>query len=189
MMKGQNAILSAELGASSNISHLTFGVPLPQNVDYDMDLVGKVNQMMMNDAGIVGTIVFLKNAAMIWLGWGAVDCHGVSGSVEGQGIPVMGSLVVGFPRTKYKGFGDGEVSCSQLVGGDSEDQILGWQMAGRLSQQFGYPIFVSCGLFESDPPEWMKGLDKGALAQRAAAMAERKVKEILKERRAGIQEK
>ena len=93
----------------------------------------------------------------------------------------MGSVVVGFPRTQYKGSGSGEPACSQLLGGDSEDQILGWQMAGRLSQQLGYPIFVSCALFAADPPEWMAGLDKAVITQRGAAMAERKVRQLLKE--------
>jgi hypothetical protein len=95
----------------------------------------------------------------------------------------MGQLTVAFPRTKYQGAfsGTGESSCSTLTGGHSDDQVLGWQMASRLSQKLGYPIFVSCALFASDPPEWMAGLDKATATQRAAALAERKVRQILKE--------
>lgn len=175
--------LSKELGSSSNMQQLTFGVALPQSVGHETDLPEPVRQLM-GDAGIVGSILLLKNSAMIWLGWGHVDTRSGSTTVEGRGIPNMGSVVVGFPRTKYKGVGNGEASCSQLVGGDSEDSILGWQMAGRLSQQLGYPIFVSCALFASDPQDWMAGLDKHAVTQRAAALAERKVRQLLKEQAA-----
>jgi Proteasome assembly chaperone 4 len=173
-------IVSKELGPSSNIYQLTFGVALPQSVGHETNIPEPIHHMM-NDAGIVGSILVLKNAAMIWLGWGHVDSRSSSTTVEGRGIPSMGSVVVGFPRTQYKGSGSGEAACSQLLGGDSEDQILGWQMAGRLSQQLGYPIFVSCALFAADPPEWMAGLDKAVIAQRGAAMAERKVRQLLKE--------
>lgn len=172
--------LSKELGPSSNIYQLTFGVALPQSVGHDANLPEPILHLM-DDAGIVGSILVLKNAAMIWLGWGHVDSRGGSAGIEGRGIPSMGSLVVGFPRTQYKGSGSGEASCSQLLGGDSEDQILGWQMAGRLSQQLGFPIFVSCALFAADPPQWMAGLDKEAITHRGAAMAERKARQLLKD--------
>jgi hypothetical protein len=184
--------LSKEIEASnsnSNIQQLTFGVSLPQDVAHDplSNLPAPVRQMM-GDAGIVGSILLLKNASMVWLGWGNVDTRstGADGesTIEGRGIPNMGQMTVAFPRTKYQGAfsGTGESSCSTLIGGDSEDQVLGWQMASRLSQKLGYPIFVSCALFASDPPEWMAGLDKATATQRAAALAERKVCQILKER-------
>ena len=173
-------MLSKELGPSSNMYQLTFGVALPQSVGHDASLPEPILHLL-DDAGIVGSILVLKNAAMIWLGWGHVDSRGGSTAVEGRGIPSMGSLVVGFPRTQYKGSGSGEASSSQLLGGDSEDQILGWQMSGRLSQQLGFPIFVSCALFAAEPPHWMAGLDKEAITHRGAAMAERKARQLLKE--------
>ena len=67
-----------------------------------------------------------------------------------KGTPTMGQLVVAMPRTSYKGaFGtnDREASCSQLIGSVSnEDQMLGNQMASRLSTKSGMAIFVSCQL-------------------------------------------
>lgn len=183
--------LSREIEVSSsnrNIQQLSFGVSLPQDVAHDplSNLPAPVRQMM-GDAGIVGSIVLLKNASMVWLGWGNVDTRNAGAdseaTVEGRGIPNMGQMTVAFPRSKYQGAfsGTGESSCSTLIGGDSEDQVLGWQMASRLSQKLGYPIFVTCALFASDPPEWMAGLDKATATQRAAALAERKVRQILKE--------
>ena len=176
----ETTILSKECGISTNIKQFNFAVALPQSVGHETKLPDPILQMM-GDAGIVGSVLILKNAAMIWLGWGHIDSSGGSTTVEGRGIPTMGAMVVGFPRTQYKGLGDGEASCSQLVGGDSEDQMLGWQMAARLSRQLGYPIFVSCSLFESETHEWMAGLDKASVAQLAAALAERKVRGLLKE--------
>eukprot|EP00545_Synedropsis_sp_CCMP1620_P007996 CAMPEP_0119029474 /NCGR_PEP_ID=MMETSP1176-20130426/40539_1 /TAXON_ID=265551 /ORGANISM="Synedropsis recta cf, Strain CCMP1620" /LENGTH=212 /DNA_ID=CAMNT_0006985819 /DNA_START=41 /DNA_END=679 /DNA_ORIENTATION=+ len=189
--------VSKELDSSNNnIRQLTFGVPLPNDVAHDplSDLPAPVRSLM-GDAGIVGSVLLLKNSAMIWLGWGNIDTRTTttttttstdgddSTAVEGRGVPNMGQMTVAFPRTKYQGAfsGAGESSCSALVGGDSEDQVLGWQMASRLSQKLGYPIFVSCALFASDPPEWMAGLDKAMATQRAAALAERKVRQILKD--------
>ena len=180
----ETTIVSKDLGISTNIKQFTFAVALPQGVGHETNLPDPILQMI-GDAGIVGSVLVLNNAAMIWLGWGHVDSRNGSTTVEGRGIPTMGSMVVGFPRTQYKGVGDGEASCSQLVGGDSEDQMLGWQMAARLSQQLGYPIFVSCSLFESETQPWMAGLDKASVAQVAAAMAERKVRQLLKEQNIG----
>ncbi len=176
----KTTILCNELEINTNIKQFTFAVALPQSVGHETNHQDPILQMM-GDAGIVGSVLILNNAAMIWLGWGNIDSRVGSTTVEGRGIPTMGSMVVGFPRTHYKGLGDGEASCSQLVGGDSEDQMLGWQMAARLSRQLGYPIFVSCSLFESETQDWMAGLDKASVAQLAAALAERKVRGLLKE--------
>ena len=96
----------------------------------------------------------------------------------------MGQLVVAMPRIKYKGaFADAcEASSSQLVGGDSEDQMLAAQMATRLSAKLGYPIFVSCQLYDATQQEWMVGLEKSTVTQRAAAVAERKVRLLLQDK-------
>lgn len=101
----------------------------------------------------------------------------------------MGPVVVGMPRTKYQGaFSDGrEGTCSSLVGGDScDDQVLTSQMASRLSQRVGLPIFVSGDLSSNYHvvlgDELLSGLDPSLVAQRAAALAEREVGRLLKDK-------
>jgi hypothetical protein len=143
-----------------------------------------IPMVLQDDVGIVGTITILKNSAMIWMGWGNIQQHSPQQQPAASGIPNMGQLVVAMPRTSYQGAFGGVVdaSTSQLLGGDSEeDQLLGSQMASRLSAKLGYPIFVSCQFFSaSEPPqEWMAGLDKTSVTQRAAALAERKVRHLL----------
>ena len=136
--------------------------------------------LLSDDAGIVGSITSFKNSAMIWMGWGTIQQN----EQPPSGIPNMGQLVVAMPRTKYTGAfaGAGEASSSQLVGGDSEDQMLAAQMGTRLSTKLGYPIFVSCQLYDNaNQQEWMVGLEKSTVTQRAAAVAERKVRLLLQE--------
>jgi hypothetical protein len=139
--------------------------------------------MMQDDTGIVGTITMLKNSAMIWMGWGNIQQHSPQQQQQpaASGVPNMGQLVVAMPRTTYKGAFGVDASTSQLLGGDSEDQMLGAQMASRLSAKLGYPMFVSCQFYTAEPQEWMAGLDKTSVTQRAAALAERKVRHLLQE--------
>ena len=137
--------------------------------------------MMQDDTGIVGTITMLKNSAMIWMGWGNIQQHSQQQQPPASGVPNMGQLVVAMPRTTYKGAFGVDASTSQLLGGDSEDQLLGAQMASRLSAKLGYPMFVSCQFYTAEPQEWMAGLDKTSVTQRAAALAERKVRHLLQE--------
>ena len=123
------------------------------------------------------------------------------------------------PRTTYRGAfggrggvggggssalpgGGGEPSSSQLIGSaSSEDQILGDQMASRLSAKSGRAIFVSCQLSQTPSsvmggengggPDaaggsgldggWSAGLDSEMIAHRAAALAEKKIWQILQE--------
>lgn len=139
--------------------------------------------LLNDDTGIVGSITILKNSAMIWMGWGTIQQQ-EQHQQPPSGIPNMGQLVVAMPRIKYKGaFADAcEASSSQLVGGDSEDQMLAAQMATRLSAKLGYPIFVSCQLYDATQQEWMVGLEKSTVTQRAAAVAERKVRLLLQDK-------
>lgn len=154
---------------------------------------------------------------MVWFGWGTVeeDVEGenqddrrveMEGRTTGTGLPVMGPLVVSMPRTKYVGPGGGEdAPCSQLIGGDNEeDQMLGWQMASRLSRSVGWPVYVSGTLGGgggvdaggSDMAAVMGGLEglggdtgySGSLPQKVAALAEREVRRILLERKRYLEE-
>jgi len=101
-------------------------------------------------------------------------------------VPSMGPLVVAMPRTNYQGAfsaNEGESSCSQLISGDSEDQLIGWQMASRLTQRVGHPVFVSCSLAADTAgmEGLVAGLDRNSLCHRTAALAEREVGRLLGE--------
>ena len=103
----------------------------------------------------------------------------------------MGQVVVSMPRTNYKGaFGKGstEPSCSQIIGSsNSDDQMLGSQMASRLSIRSGLAVFVSCQLSSSsaggemDGSTWGAEMDGDLVAHRAAALAEKEVWKILQQ--------
>lgn len=99
----------------------------------------------------------------------------------------MGQVVVAMPRTNYKGaFGTGakEPSCSQIVGSaSSEDQMLGSQMASRLSTRSGMAVLVSCQLSSigDNQEAWTSGMNSEMISHRAAALAEKEVWRILKD--------
>ena len=95
----------------------------------------------------------------------------------------MGPLMVAMPRSKYQGaFSTGEASTSKLVGDLSEDsELLASQMASRLSVRAKIPVFVSCS-FANAPSSQGGGVEVGMLEQRAAALAEKEVWRILKEK-------
>lgn len=96
----------------------------------------------------------------------------------------MGPLVVAMPRSKYQGaFSDNvEVSTSKLVGSENEDyEEIARQMASRLTKKLGIAIFASCN-FEGGPQVAVEGIDQGMVIHRAAALAEREIARILKEK-------
>jgi hypothetical protein len=168
---------------SGRIKVIPFAVSLPPNAlqAFDEPAPRTRSELITGDSGVVGTITVLKSSAMIWFGWGKLDNRpsstAVSGTV-GKGVPNMGQLVAAMPRTKYQGAFSGgsiEASCSQLVGGDSDDQVLASQIASRLSRRLGRPVFVSCQLHNTESQEWMTGLDRDTITQHAAALAERKI--------------
>jgi hypothetical protein len=103
----------------------------------------------------------------------------------------MGPLIVAMPRTKYAGaFCDssaGEASTSKLIGSDAggeDDEMIGRQMAARLSQRSGLSVLVSCSFGGAPPAMAQQGVDPagvGAIQHRAAALAEREIGRLLLE--------
>ena len=143
-----------------------------QGLDEPSSESRKVSALVGNN-GVVGTILFLNNSIIVWVGWGKVDTtttttssssssttaaggSGGSITVVGCGTPEMGPLVVAMPRTSYRGaFGTaggssgakGEPSTSTLIGSDTtEDSLLANQMSSRLSLKSGRAVLVSCQL-------------------------------------------
>ncbi len=137
-------------------------------------------------------------------------CEGtgaVAGAVAGTGIPTMGPMVVAMPRSKYAGLGGGssedvQVPCSQLISGpDDEEMMLGFQMASRLAKKVGWPVFVSSSLdtntnnssdasMNMDRVEGMEGgfgFGDSSSVSYAAALAEKKVGEIILKRKAELE--
>jgi hypothetical protein len=97
----------------------------------------------------------------------------------------MGPLIVAMPRTKYKGAfsSDRDTSSSKLIGGESEDdEMIGRQMAGRLSQRLGISVFVSMS-FANQPNMASQGVDEGMIQHRAAALAEREIWRLLRDKK------
>ena len=167
---------------------LTFGLALPETLAYQAAGGSNPpsNVQLLGDAGLVGSIILLKNAAMIWIGWGTVDTrpHQLDSelTVQGKGVPHrMGPMVVAFPRVQYQGTATGEASTSQLIGGESnEDVVLSQTMAMRLTHSLGYPVYVSCSFCSSQQNlPWMAGLDVASITQTAAALAEKRVRALL----------
>lgn len=99
----------------------------------------------------------------------------------------MGPLLVAMPRTKYQDAfsSDTEASTSKLIGGDREDdEMIGRQMASRLSQRLGISVLVSCSL--AGAPANMaasQGVDEALIQHRAAALAEREIGRILQKKK------
>ncbi len=190
---------------SANITTINFAVELPQS------LLSFTSQNQ-NQRGVVGTITFLgESACMVWVGWGNLHIQGCSDGNENEketvqinstsyGMPTMGPLVVAMPRTKYAGMsGTDEAPCSQLIGGDNEEDIMiGNSMACRLTQKVGKPVFVS-GSLESGNGDGgcsttaLDGLQGNAfgdinsleLTQQACSLAEKEIGRIILEWRNG----
>lgn len=118
----------------------------------------------------------------------------------------MGPLHIAMPRCKYQGgsaFGGmGEVATSKLVGDDDDtNEVVASQMAARLSKRLQIPVLISCHF---DPSLWYESSGDGTtgnnqdimpsggrsfflnsmIPQRAAALAERRICEIVKQREA-----
>lgn len=184
------------------IPAIPFAISLPastlQRLDDDPLKTDNDNTVsLIGDNGIVGSIVLLNNALIVWVGWGTLNLTSTSEDLGlhttqvafGKGIPVMGQLVVSMPRTNYKGsFGGtgnsaGNASCSHIIGSaNSDDQMLASQMASRLSTKSGKAVFVSCQLSAAHSDNsWTAGLDSETIAHRAAAMAEKEIWRILQE--------
>ena len=163
----------------------------------------------LGNKAIVGTVTFFNNSAMVWIGWGELDDNDKSQDksefkkdpssgveslkITNSGLPVMGPLVVAMPRSKYAGVGShDEAPCSQLISGaNDEEMMLGWQMASRLTKKVGWPIFVSTSLDKNNEVslnkvEGIEGFDISSVLL-SAALAEKKVGEIILRRKAEIQ--
>jgi hypothetical protein len=172
---------------SPRIQVLHFAVELPPTALQGFDEPAPRVPAHAGDVGVVGTITLLNKSAMIWCGWGKMQSNNSEKTVA-RGIPAMGPVVVAMPRTNYKGaFSDAhDSSSSQLIGGGEDDQMIGGQMASRLSQRLGFPIIVSCSLSSSEGAHMetlFSGLDRASMAQRAAALAEKEVARLLAERK------
>ena len=73
-------------------------------------------------------------------------------------------------------------STTKLIGCENQDdEIIARQMGSRLSKRLGIAIFVSCS-FEGSPAIAKDGVDEKMIQHRAAALAEREVYRILKEK-------
>lgn len=169
---------------SPRIQVINFAVELPPIALQRLDEPSPQLPAPTDNIGVVGTITLLNQSAIIWFGWGGMVRD--ESSSTGRGVPTLGQVVVAMPRTKYKGaFSDShDSSCSQLIGGSEEDQLICENMAARLSQKLGFPIVVCGGLAsQTDQTEsLLAGVDSATAAQRAAALTEREVAHILKER-------
>ena len=170
--------------SSPNMKTIPFVVDLPASVMQGLNepSVPDFFKAALGNAGVVGNILVLGNAANVWIGWGNVQQGMKDEPVQATGVPDMGPLVTAFPRTKYGGaFGNDGNPATTLIGGNPEDHRLSTQMATRLSQKVGAPVVVSCCLNDGEPKEWMAGRDRVAIAQRAAALAENRARSILRE--------
>lgn len=162
----------------------------------------------LESQGIVGTITFLGPlSAMIWIGFGSLirDCSGITDNqipkVEVQGdikssptcralgastTSCMGPMYLSMPRSRSNGaFSDSFMgSTSKLIGdgsGKTHVEMIAQQMSSRLSQRLNIAVFVSYYLDETQLPT-SKIDDEEVVASRAAALAEREVYRILKEK-------
>ena len=93
----------------------------------------------------------------------------------------MGPLISAMPRTRYSG-SEVDPSTSKLIGCESEDdEMIARQMSARLSQRLGVAIFISCN-FDGAPVMAKEGVDEKMIKHRAAALAERELHAILKQK-------
>ena len=169
---------------SPRIQVVNFAVELPPSALQGLDEPLPQMPAPADNLGVVGTITLLNQSAIIWFGWGRMARE--ESRNTGRGVPKLGQVVVAMPRNKYKGaFSDShESSCSQLIGGQEEDQLICGNMAARLSQKLGYPIIVSgglCSLQTEQMEPLLSGIDRTTAAQRAAAFTEREVARLLQE--------
>ena len=98
-----------------------------------------------------------------------------------RALPSMGPLMLAMPRTQFQGAFAADVPSTKLVGGDSEDEEMSCrQMASRLSRKLGVSVFCSSNLSRTAGPS-SQGMDPSLIQHRAAALAEKRVYEILKD--------
>ena len=143
---------------------------------------------------MVGTITVLKTSYIIWFGWGqtqespedgraGVNNSRIVGSNQQQqggnsNNKAMGQFLVAMPPRKF-GSAPAESSTSKLIGGEHDDDMIARAMASRLSQKCGRPVLIGCSL---DPAHIQSmGLDPDLLHGRAAALAEKRIWELLKQ--------
>ena len=169
----KNVVVKKEAG----ISVIPFAVPLD-------------NEFSIGQRGVVGTIILLRNSALIWIGWGEIDMHPGRDVVgeAGKGRPPQAGLCVAMPmrnlgdKGAFRSSSDGPSSCSQIIGSsNSENQMLGNQMACRLTTRLkNFAILVSVELSEgSDDGGLASGFSSESVSHQAAAMAEKEIWKIL----------
>lgn len=174
----------------SRIDVINFAVDIPPSALQGLDEPSPEMPSPSDNVGVVGTITLLNKSALVWFGWGRLmpittGCGEPrsSNKTVTRGIPTMGQVAVGMPRTKYSGaFSESsESSCSQLIGGHEDDCLSAGAMAQRLSQRVGYPIIVSGGLSRHTEmmDSLLAGVDHATAAQRATALTEKEVARIL----------
>lgn len=196
----ENQISNLEISNDDNLIHLkSFCVPISTSIELDDDFASSADNdnfdsfdESSNPKGIVGTVTFLNQSAIVWFSWGDLtrskknnadkELKEKSPDIQTCGLPVMGHMVVAMPRKRYAGESSSlsSAACSQLLGSNSEeDMMIGSQMAIRLSQYSKWPVYVSCSLSNNESPAG--GHDGALLSQKAAALAERKIRTILLE--------
>ena len=144
---------------------------LSERTDVSRAMHGNIASLTTGSSNkcVVGTItVMQRSSAFVWVGWGdgepqdsqpplSYNNNNNSPARSLSTLPIMGPLVISMPRTKYYSGSIGSDSsssyttvdpaCSQLIGGENvDDQMIGWQMASRLSSKLGWPILVACSL-------------------------------------------
>ena len=95
----------------------------------------------------------------------------------------MGNLVVGMPRSQYQGAFSQDPSSSKLIGtNEAHNDWMASQIAGRLSQAAGVPVFCSCHLHDKLPNVLLGGEVEIQLMQsRAVGLVEKEAKRILQQ--------
>lgn len=156
---------------------------------------------VLNNQGIVGTITFLgPKSIMIWFGWGPImsvqdevkeqepssttksKClKSMGGSVNRS----MGPLFIGIPTTNQSS--SYTSATSKLIGHTSTHiEMICQQMASRLSQRLNdRSVLVSCNLMDGMAPNLISAegtMDEEYIYSRCAAIAEKEVYRIVKER-------
>lgn len=136
---------------------------------------GKSNSRVSTEKCVVGQITFMQNTAFVWVGWGYIGGSG-SNDMQSKSMARFGPLVVAYPR-EYE---NGQLACSQLLHSDNSEEssadidVIGLQMASRLSKKVGWPVFVACALGNAAELGMLLGGADGG-TQRAAALAEKEI--------------
>ena len=135
----------------------------------------KSNRMIASEKCVVGQITFMENSVFVWVGWGYLGENN-SGNVKTKSMARFGPLVVSYPKQ----FENGQLASSQLLHSENDEEtsadidVIGLQMASRLSKKVGWPIFVACALGNASELGMLLGGADGA-AQKAAALVEKEI--------------